>query len=162
MPWEIEGWNFIFGGVDDNVEIGNFSEVVIYDALSLHVKGPAGEPSQSDFARKRLTIARLVEDPDHLRWLALLKFRNMVPTQTVLGQCCLVSLGVDACSGKSTATPSEAPPLHSGGTLNGSWSTTLATHWNPSYTATCSIWRSWQIPFCRLFVSAYTCWEWKV
>ena len=32
MPWEIEGWNFIFGGVDDSVEIGDFSEVGIHDA----------------------------------------------------------------------------------------------------------------------------------
>ena len=92
MPWEIEGWNFIFGGVDDNVEIGEFSEVGIYDALSLHVKEPEGNPSHSIFARQRLRIARLVQCEDHLRWMALLKFRNLVlaePSVTALGQSLL-------------------------------------------------------------------------
>ena len=96
MPWEIEGWNFIFGGVDDDVEIGDFSEVGIYDALSLHVKEPVGNPSHSKFAKQRLRIARLVQCEDHLRWMALLKFRNLVlaePSVTPLGQSLLDKSG---------------------------------------------------------------------
>ena len=120
MPWEIEGWNFIFGGVDDSVEIGDFSEVGIHDALSLHVKEPAGAPSSnSQFARQRLRIARMVQCEDHLRWMSLLKFRNLVladPSITALGQSLLDKSGLmameseisatfrDVFSGKSTAT----------------------------------------------------------
>lgn len=119
MPWEIEGWNFIFGGVDDDVEIGGFSEVGIYDALSLHVKESAGEPAHSQFAKRRLRIAHLVQCEDHLRWMALLKFRNLVlaePSVTALGQSLLDKSGRmmmesdisatfrDVFSGKATAT----------------------------------------------------------
>ena len=119
MPWEIEGWNFIFGGVDDDVEIGGFSEVGIYDALSLHVKEPVGEPAHSQFAKRRLRIAHLVQCEDHLRWMALLKFRNLVlaePSVTALGQSLLDKSGRmmmesdisatfrDVFSGKATAT----------------------------------------------------------
>ena len=106
----------------DDVEIGDFSEVGIYDALSLHVKESAGEPAHSQFVKRRLRTAHLVQCEDHLKWMALLKFRNLVLAElsvTALGQSLLDKSGRmmmesdisatfrDVFSGKATATLSK-------------------------------------------------------
>jgi len=120
MPWEVSGFNFIFGGVDC---VPVLSEVGASDAINL-VSSSKGveEKDMTEFARRRLRIAQLVDSDDQLRWLALMKLRTLVlaePHLTTLGSSLMSQSGrmvferdisasfKDACGAKSTATLSK-------------------------------------------------------
>ena len=93
-PWEVSGFNFIFGGVDC---VPVLSEVGASDAIKL-VSSSKGveEKDMTELARRRLRIAQLVDSDDQLRWLALMKLRTLVlaePHLTTLGSSLMSQSG---------------------------------------------------------------------
>ena len=96
------------------------SEVEAREAVHLvSVRSNSRAQKLSEFARRRLRVVRLVESDDQMRWLALMKLRNLVladPHLTTLGSSLMNRGGQmvmereiaasfnDAFSSKSTAT----------------------------------------------------------
>ena len=123
MPWEVSGFDFIFGGVQCVPIPSQMSEVGASDAINLFPRTTTVEGKDlTEFARRRLRIAQLVDSEDQLRWLALMKLRNLVlaePHLTTLGSSLMSQSGrmvferdisssfKDAFGSKSTATLSK-------------------------------------------------------
>ena len=123
MPWEVSGFDFIFGGVQCVPLPSQMSEVGASDAINLFPRTTTAEEKDlTEFARRRLRIAQLVDSDDQLRWLALMKLRNLVlaePHLTTLGSSLMSQSGrmvferdisssfKDAFGSKSTATLSK-------------------------------------------------------